>query len=223
MNKKVSKSRYRKSIPEKLDLRGEHNLLIDFFKSSNSRKVKPAFTSQALESLAEQMEQTYYSYQQSLAVELLQLVRSMPPDAFERLSVHLLAKMGYGNFRTDAGRVVGKSGDGGIDGIIEEDPLGLEAIYIQAKRWSNAVGRPHVQQFVGALQAHGARKGIFITTAYFTQEAKDYVAQVKSARVFLIDGEMLTKLMINLNIGVVTAVQYSIKRIDQDFAQHWKM
>lgn len=218
MNKKA---RYRKSIPNNLDLRGSSKFLSDFFTTSKNKKVKPACA--PLDSLAEQIEQLYHSYQQSLAAELLQLVRSMPPDAFERLSVHLLAKMGYGNFRTDAGRVVGKSGDGGIDGIIEEDPLGLEAIYIQAKRWSNAVGRPHVQQFVGALQAHGARKGIFITTAYFTQEAKDYVAQVKSVRVFLIDGELLTKLMISLNVGVVTAVQYSLKRVDQEFARHWKM
>ncbi len=222
MAKKTSKSRYKKSMPEALDLREDHKLLKDFFMTSNS-KVKPARISPSQDTLLEQMETLYHSYQQSLAADLLQLVKKMPPDAFERLSVHLLSKMGYGNFRSNAGRVVGKSGDGGIDGIIEEDPLGLEAIYIQAKRWSNAVGRPHVQQFVGALQAHGARKGIFITTAYFTQEAKDYVAQVKSARVFLIDGNLLTKLMINLDIGVVTAVQYSLKRIDPDFAQHWKM
>jgi restriction system protein len=201
--------RYRKSIPDNLDLRGSNKFLSDFFTASNSKKVKPSCAS--LDGLAKQIEQLYHSYQQSLAAELLQLVRSMPPNDFERLSIHLLAKMGYGNFRTDTGQVVGKSGDGGIDGIIKEDPLGLEAIYIQAKRWSNAVGRPHVQQFVGALQAHGARKGIFITTSYFTQEAKEYVAQVKSVRVSLID------------VGVVVAVQYSLKRIDQAFAQHWKL
>jgi restriction system protein len=223
MAKKVSKSRYKKSIPEALDLRENRKFLRAFFTSSDSKKVKPAHTSSLQNGLLEQMEKLYHDYQRSLAADLLQLVRKMPPDAFERLSVHLLSKMGYGNFRANAGRVVGKSGDGGIDGIIEEDPLGLEAIYIQAKRWSSAVGRPHVQKFVGALQAHGARKGIFITTAHFTREAKDYVAQVKSARVFLIDGDLLTKLMINLDIGVVTAIQYSLKRIDPDFAQHWKM
>jgi restriction system protein len=223
MAKKTSKSRYKKSMPEALDLIEDRKLLRAFFTTSNSEKAKPARISPSQDGLLEQMEKLYHSYQQSLAADLLQLVKKMPPDAFERLSVHLISKMGYGNFRPHAARVVGKSGDGGIDGIIEEDPLGLEAIYIQAKRWSNAVGRPHVQQFVGALQAHGAHKGIFITTAYFTQEAKDYVAQVKSARVFLIDGALLTKMMINLNIGVVTAVQYSLKRIDPDFAQHWKM
>ena len=125
-------------------------------------------------------------------------------------------KRGYGVTRKDAGKAIGKSGDGGIDGIIKEDKLGLDAIYIQAKRWENTVGRPEIQKFVGALTGLRARKGLFITTSDFTSEAEDYVSRI-DAKVVLIDGETLAQLMIDHNVGVSTAATYDLKRVDSDY------
>jgi restriction system protein len=128
-----------------------------------------------------------------------------------------LVKMGYGGSRSDAGKAIGRSGDGGIDGIIKEDRLGLELLYIQAKRWdSNPVGRPDVMQFAGALQAHHATKGIFITTSRFTTEAKDYVKQIGS-KIVLIDGATLAELMIDHGVGVSTLASYAVHKIDSDY------
>ena len=124
--------------------------------------------------------------------------------------------MGYGGTRRDAGEAVGRSGDGGIDGIIKEDRLGLEIIYIQAKRWENTVGRPEIQKFVGALQGQRARKGVFITTSDFTKEAVNYVSQVET-KVILIDGEQLAQLMIDHHLGVSTVSSYEIKKPDSDY------
>jgi restriction system protein len=126
--------------------------------------------------------------------------------------------MGYGGSIRDAGKAVGKSGDQGIDGIIKEDRLGLDIIYIQAKRWAdnNAVGRPEIQKFVGALAGQGAKKGIFITTSYFTQEALEYAPR-NEIKIVLIDGEELSQLMIDYNLGVSTQKIYEIKRIDHDY------
>ena len=153
----------------------------------------------------------------ALADEVLERVASCSPAYFERLVVQLLIKMGYGGSREEAGRAVGRSGDGGIDGVINEDRLGLDAIYLQAKRWSNVVGRPDIQQFVGALAGQRARKGVFITTSRFTQEAREYASTNTQYKVVLIDGERLADLMIEHDLGVSVAATYRLKRIDSDF------
>jgi len=124
--------------------------------------------------------------------------------------------MGYGGSRKEAGQAIGKSGDEGIDGIIKEDKLGLDIIYLQAKRWENPVGRPEIQKFVGALQGQRARKGIFITTSNFTRDALDYVKNIES-KIILIDGTLLSELMIEHNVGVATVASYKIKKIDSDY------
>ncbi|MFM6059430.1 MAG: restriction endonuclease [Microcystis aeruginosa] len=166
----------------------------------------------------ELLENSYQEIRQALATDLLSILRKLSPDAFEKLVVELLVKMGYGGSIRDAGKAVGKSGDQGIDGIIKEDRLGLDIIYIQAKRWAdnNAVGRPEIQKFVGALAGQGAKKGIFITTSYFTQEALEYAPR-NEIKIVLIDGEELGQLMIDYNLGVSTKEIYEIKRIDHDY------
>jgi restriction system protein len=130
--------------------------------------------------------------------------------------VEVIVKMGYGGSRQDAGKAIGKSGDGGIDGIIKEDRLGLDAIYIQAKRWDNRVGRPEIQKFVGALTGQRAKKGLFITTSDFSTDAEDYVSRI-DAKVVLIDGETLAQYMIEHNVGVATVNTYFIKKVDSDY------
>ena len=124
--------------------------------------------------------------------------------------------MGYGGSRKEAGKTIGRSGDEGIDGIIKEDRLGLDVIYIQAKRWENTVGRPEIQKFAGALQGQRAKKGIFITTSNFSKEAQEYASLIES-KIVLIDGEQLSSYMIDLDIGVSKVASYDIKRIDSDY------
>lgn len=166
---------------------------------------------------SEALEAAYENLRDELADELLAKLKATSPAFFERVVVELLVKMGYGGSRTDAGRAIGKSGDGGIDGIIKEDKLGLDVVYIQAKRWDNTpVGRPDVMQFAGALQAQRANKGIFITTSRFTEEARSYVSQIGS-KIVLIDGEQLTSLMIENDVGVSTVSLYPVKKIDSDY------
>ncbi|MBC7755526.1 MAG: restriction endonuclease [Bdellovibrio sp.] len=152
----------------------------------------------------------------NLAGEILDIVKSCSPVFFERLVVALLVKMGYGGTLANAARVIGRSGDGGIDGIIDEDRLGLDAIYIQAKRWEGIVGRPEIQKFVGALQGQRAHKGVFITTSDFTKEAQEYVTNI-SNKVVLMNGFALAKLMIENNVGVSIAATYEVKKIDSDY------
>ncbi|MFQ5863001.1 MAG: restriction endonuclease, partial [Candidatus Brocadiales bacterium] len=135
---------------------------------------------------------------------------------FEKLVVELLLKMGYGGSLKDAGRAIGQSSDGGIDGIINEDKLGLDVVYIQAKRWESTVGRPEIQKFAGALQGQRARKGIFITSSNFSKDAQEYV-KVIDPKIVLIDGEQLTQLMIDNDIGVSREAIYEIKKIDTDY------
>ncbi len=130
--------------------------------------------------------------------------------------VDLLVKMGYGGNRQDAGKALGKSGDGGIDGIINEDRLGLDVIYIQAKRWEGSVGRPEIQKVAGALQGQRAKKGVFITTSSFTKEAKEYASLIES-KIILIDGEHLSRLMVEHNVGVSTVGRYEVKKLDSDY------
>ncbi len=151
-----------------------------------------------------------------LAEEILQRVKSCTPVFFERLVVELLVNMGYGGTRQDAGRAIGRSGDEGIDGVIYEDRLGLDVIYLQAKRWKEVVGRPEIQKFVGALQGQRAKKGVFITTSEFTKEASEYVRHIDN-KVVLINGSLLANLMIDHNIGVSLAATYKIKKIDSDY------
>lgn len=151
-----------------------------------------------------------------LEVEVLEQVKAASPVFFERLVIDLLVTMGYGGSRQDAGRAVGKSGDGGIDGIIKEDKLGLDVIYVQAKRWDGVVGRPEIQKFAGALQGQRASKGVFITTSSFTRDAIEYAAAINS-KIILIDGQHLASLMIDHNVGVSTVGMYELKRLDNDY------
>lgn len=151
----------------------------------------------------------------SLYIGLKPLNKSLD-HKFEHLVVELLVAMGYGDSRKDAGEAVGRSGDGGIDGIIKEDRLGLDAIYLQAKKWEGTVGRPVVQAFAGSLMGHNARKGVLITTSQFSPDALDYVTRIEK-KIVLIDGEELASLMIDYGIGVTIDATYEIKRLDADY------
>ena len=162
------------------------------------------------------IEENYQKIQEGLAAELLQKIKDNTPAFFEKLVVDLLVKMGYGGSREDAGEAVGGSGDGGIDGIINEDRLGLDVVYIQAKRWEGNVSRPEIQRFAGALQGQRARKGVFITTSNFTRDAKEYVDTIDS-KIVLIDGNQLAQFMIDHNVGVSIERTYEIKRVDSDY------
>lgn len=165
---------------------------------------------------AETLEAAYQKMRQDLALDLLLQIKSCSPAFFEKLVIDLLVSMGYGGTRKDAGTAIGKAGDGGIDGIIKEDRLGLDAIFVQAKRWENPVGRPDVQKFAGALQGQRAKKGIFLTTSSFTAEAYDYVSRIDS-KIVLIDGSMLANLMIDHKVGVSPVAIYELKRVDTDY------
>jgi restriction system protein len=166
----------------------------------------------------ESLESAYQKIRKSLAQDILNKVVSLTPEFFEKLVVELLVKMGYGGSIKDAGKAVGKSGDEGIDGTIKEDKLGLDIIYIQAKKWQpgNVVGRPELQKFVGALAGQGAKKGIFITTSTFTRDALEYVPR-NETKIVLINGEQLSQLMIDYNLGVTSVSSYEVKRIDSDY------
>lgn len=164
----------------------------------------------------EMLETAHQRIRGDLAGDLLKRIKAESPAFFERLVVELLVKMGYGGSRKEAGKALGKSGDGGIDGIINEDRLGLDTIYLQAKRWEGTVGRPEIQKFVGALHGKRARKGVFITTSGYSAEARDYVANI-DPKVVLIDGAELTELMIDFGLGVSTTATYEVKRVDSDY------
>lgn len=164
----------------------------------------------------ESIEFGFQKLKESVSEDIITKIKECSPGFFERLVVELLVKMGYGGTLKEAGQVLGKSGDGGIDGIIKEDKLGLDVIYIQAKRWENVVGRPEIQKFAGALLGQKAKKGIFITTSWFTSDALDFVKNLDS-KIVLIDGEMLTDLMIEFNLGVSTYKSYELKKIDSDY------
>lgn len=151
-----------------------------------------------------------------LVGELLDRIKAAPPEFFERLVVDLLLRMGYGGSREDAGKTVGKSGDGGIDGIINEDPLGLDTVCIQAKRWEGTVGRPVVQAFAGSLEGFRAKKGVLITTSSFSQDAVNYAQQIEK-RIVLLDGARLARLMVQHNLGVSAVATYDLKKIDSDY------
>src|SRR5690554_3546684 len=164
----------------------------------------------------ETLEQAYQQLRDEVANELLHLIKGNTPEFFEKLVVHLIVSMGYGGSVKEAGKATRKTADEGIDGVIKEDRLGLETIYLQAKRWEAAVGRPEIQKFVGALHGQRAKKGIFITTSRFSKEALDYVGQI-DPKVVLIDGADLVQLMIDHGVGVSTAAIYEVKKVDTDF------
>lgn len=164
----------------------------------------------------EGIESVYQKLREGLSTELLETVKNCSAAFFEQLVVDLLVRMGYGGTRKDAGQAVGRSGDGGIDGIIKEDRLGLDIVYLQAKKWEGTVGRPEIQKFVGALQGQRARKGVFITTSDFSTAARDYVSRIDS-KIVLIDGETLAQLMLDFDIGVTRVATYELKRVDSDY------
>ena len=164
----------------------------------------------------ETMEFAYREMKGSLAQELLARIKMCSPEFFENLVLDVLVAMGYGGSRDDAAQSVGGTGDGGVDGIIKQDRLGLDVLYVQAKRWENTVGRPVVQGFVGSLDGVRARKGVLITTSHFSQEAIEYVDKIEK-RIILVDGQQLAELMIAHGVGVSDIISYAVKRIDQDY------
>lgn len=180
-------------------------------KDSNENEQKNSNTTPE-----ESLEAAYQSLRQDLASELLQQLKTSPPALFEKTVVALLVNMGYGGSLKDAGKAIGKSGDEGIDGIIKEDRLGLDIIYVQAKRWGNTVGRPEIQKFAGALQGQRARKGVFITTSDFTRDAQEYASRIDT-KIVLIDGEQVAQYMIDYDIGVTSMTSYQVKRLDTDY------
>ena len=196
----------------------------DFMEFKN-KSTKTNGGTEASQDIAEKINQTpqeiletsYQSLRQNLAQEILEHIKSSPPKFFENLVVDLLIAMGYGGSRKDAGQAIGQVGDGGIDGIIKEDKLGLDAIYLQAKRWEGPVARPVVQGFAGALMGKKARKGILITTSSFSQPAIEYANNIDNLKIILIDGEQLTQLMIDHDVGVTEESRYIVKKIDLDY------
>ena len=164
----------------------------------------------------ETLENSFQALHRQLAQELLEKISEATPRFFERLVVDLLVSMGYGGSRKDAGQAIGRIGDEGIDGIIKEDRLGLDAVYIQAKRWKSTVGRPDVQAFAGSLEGHRARKGVFITTSQFSPEARDYVGRIEK-KIILIDGQQLANLAVEFEVGVAEVTTYSVKKLDLDY------
>ena len=186
------------------------------FREIKKEKISPEIEATEKQSPEDLLVYGYQKIRRELADELLAQIKSCSPEFFERLVIELLVRMGYGGSRKDAGKAIGKTGDEGIDGIIKEDKLGLDTIYIQAKRWENTVSRPEIQKFAGALQGHRAKKGIFITTSSFSKEALDFASKIDS-KIVLIDGEHFTQLMIDNDIGVSKIASYDIKKIDTDY------
>lgn len=183
---------------------------------SRTEKVTHSGDETATTTPEETLEQAYQQLRDEVANELLHLVKGNTPEFFEKLVVHLIVSMGYGGSVKEAGRATRKTADEGIDGVIKEDRLGLETIYLQAKRWEAAVGRPEIQKFVGALHGQRAKKGVFITTSRFSKEALDYVGQI-DPKVVLLDGADLVQLMIDHGVGVSSAAVYEVKKVDTDF------
>ncbi len=193
---------------------------VEFREKESTRRRPQKITGETIEpevpTPEELLDDAYQEIRDNLAHELLSLVKNSSPAFFERLVVELLVKMGYGGSRREAARAIGQTGDEGIDGIIDEDRLGLDAVYVQAKKWDTVVGRPEIQKFVGALMGKRARKGIFITTSSFTADAINYVSNIDS-KVVLIDGKRLAEFMIDYDVGVTGVTSYQLKRIDTDY------
>jgi restriction system protein len=191
---------------------------IEFRTSRNADEatVAPETPTAASTTPEEALEDAYDRLRGTLESELLQRVMTASPAFFERLVIDLLVRMGYGGSFRDAGQAIGRSGDGGIDGIIKEDRLGLDVIYVQAKRWEGSVGRPEIQKFAGALQGNRARKGVFITTSSFSRDAQEFVERIDS-KIVLIDGATLTRFMVDGGVGVSLVTSYEVKRVDSDY------
>lgn len=185
-------------------------------KSDVVGQVTPVSITTEVETPEVALENAYQTLRDNLSDELLTTIKGCSPAFFEKLVVDVIVSMGYGGSRREAGRAVGGTGDDGIDGIINEDRLGLDNIYLQAKRWEGTVGRPEIQKFAGALQGYRARKGIFITTSSFTRDAQDYTQRIDS-KIVLIDGQRLANLMIDHNVGVTSEAVYEVKRTDSDY------
>lgn len=191
--------------------------VVEFMKASDSGdKAKPELVEVPTQTPEEVLEASYQQLRENLGKELLERVKACPPKFFERLVVELLVAMGYGGSRQDAGQAVGQSGDGGVDGIIKQDKLGLDVVYVQAKKWEGTVGRPVVQSFSGSLDGQRAKRGVLITTSQFSPEAKDYVSKIDK-KIVLIDGEQLAQLMIEHGIGVTEVASYTVKKVDSDY------
>lgn len=208
--------------PERIDLRilNKYEEYREFRKQSKGvdDEVNDStdVDSQDAQTPEELLENAYLGVRRQIESELIEQIKSAPPDFLERVVVDLVVRMGYGGSRKDAGEALGRSGDEGIDGIIKEDPLGLDIIYLQAKRWEGNVGRPEIQKFAGALQGQRARKGIFITTSAFSADAVEYASRIET-KIILIDGSRLSKLMFDHGVGVATESNYKVKRIDTDY------
>ena len=186
---------------------------INFTETLDGSDDEPLF-----EQPEDRMSRTLHAAHEALAAELIENIKQCDPAFFEKLVLDLLLKMGYGRRREDAGRTVGQAGDGGVDGIINEDPLGLDTIYLQAKRWEGAVGEGPIRDFIGALDIKGVKKGVFLTTSHYTPAAKAAVEGIRSdKKVVLIDGAHLARLMIEHDLGVSVAKTFALKRLDSDF------
>lgn len=203
--------KYLEQFPEFIEFRNKSN------KINGSTEAPQEIIEKISQTPQEILDTSYQSLRQNLAQEILERIKNSPPKFFESLVIDLLIAMGYGGSRKDAGQAIGQVGDGGIDGIIKEDKLGLDAIYLQAKRWEGTVSRPIVQGFAGALIGRKARKGILITTSNFSQQAIDYANSIDNLKIILIDGEQLSQLMIDHDVGVTEESRYIIKKIDLDY------
>jgi restriction system protein len=169
-----------------------------------------------IETPEEILQKAYLNIRADLASEIMERIKGNSPQFFERLVVDAMVALGYGGSRADAGKSIGQSGEEGIDGIIKEDRLGLDVIYLQAKRWEGTVGRPEIQKFVGALHGKRAKKGVFITTGRFSDDAVKYVESI-DPKVILIDGRNLAELMIDYGLGTTSTAKYEIRRVDSDY------
>ena len=212
-----------KTNPKKIDLTvlSQYPEFIQFrervpVSKTNHSSVADSDLANSQQTPQEVLESSYQALHGQLAEDLLERISKSSPRFFEKLVVDLLLAMGYGGSRSDAGQAIGKTGDDGLDGIIKEDRLGLDAVYVQAKRWKGTVGRPEVQSFAGSLEGHRARKGVFITTSQFSGEAREYVNRIEK-KIILIDGEMLANLSIEFGIGVAPVTSYRVQRVDLDY------
>lgn len=190
---------------------------VEFRQSSRSASREDNFVNTDNLSPEENIEKSFREYNEALISEILERLGKVPPDRFERIVVEVLVKMGYGGDFEDAVKVIGKPGDEGIDGVIKQDPLGLDEIYVQAKRHGGQIGRPLIQQFVGSLETRKSRKGIFITLSDFTKDAREYAETLQGKTVILISGRELAELMIKYNVGLNTKRTIELKRIDNDY------
>lgn len=208
----------------RIDLKGLNNLNPAASRPVKDRKQQaitgddlPAEGAQGVtETPEEAFENAYLTIRADVERKIIQKILANPPEFLERVIIDLIVKMGYGGNRKDAGEAIGRTGDEGIDGIIKEDPLGLDIIYLQAKRYEGTVGRPDIQKFAGALQGQRAKKGIFITTSSYSKEAREFVSKIDT-KIILIDGPMLAKLMFDHGVGVTVHTVYESKHIDTDY------